>query len=526
MKRTYFGNINSQEKSMRVTSDLNIVQYTRINVNSIFEFALQLKLYAFISAAILISLSSCRKDILDTNSKDKVPAASAFTTPSQILAQVNGLYGLAKNASLYGGGALVWSELHGDEWLNSSQNTGDGAAIYNQNVSASLTQINTLWAAGYAVINNSNILIANLNASTVLLSTTQAQSDSVRNIYIGEAHFLRALAYFNLIQFYALPYADGGGTQAGIPLRLSAVTALTDGNEGLSTVGQIYTQILHDLDSAELVLPVSQLATVNYYRAHKASAIALKTRVYLVKQDYARVITEASKIVLASSPAVGIGYGSGHKLEANIATVFTGSYVGSEAILFFPFNTSDQGVSQAHPDYFFSSTQAVTLNPKYLVHLDSLSVFSTSSGDARNGFISRKGTAAAPIVYFTKYPTKTSLIDYIPAIRYSEVLLNYAEAAARTGDLTNATLLLKAVRKRSNASYVFPDINIATQDSLVSTILHERRIELLGEGFRTFDLLRLVQTIPAKPSIPAVAPTSSQYVWPIPSSEVSTNTFN
>jgi hypothetical protein len=212
-------------------------------------------------------------------------------------------------------------------------------------------------------------------------------------------------------------------------------------------------------------------------------------------------------------------------LESNIVNVFTGSYNGAEAILFFPFSSSDAGTGQAHPDYFFPSF--VVLNPKYLVQTDSVAVFSATSGDARNNLILRSGTVAEPIVYFKKFPTKSPLIDYIPAIRYAEIILNYAEAAARTGDLTNATSLLKAVRKRANASYTFPDINVATQDSLVSTILHERRIELLGEGFRLFDLYRLNQSIPSKPGlgIPAVATTSSQYIWPIPSSEVSTNTF-
>jgi len=93
------------------------------------------RIILFIALATIISFSSCRKGILDTVPQNQISTVSAFTTSSQILDQVNGLYGLAKNASLYGGGALVWGELHGDEWLNSSQNTGDGAAIYNQNVS-------------------------------------------------------------------------------------------------------------------------------------------------------------------------------------------------------------------------------------------------------------------------------------------------------------------------------------------------------------------------------------------------------
>lgn len=117
--------------------------------------------------------------------------------------------------------------------------------------------------------------------------------------------------------------------------------------------------------------------------------------------------------------------------------------------------------------------------------------------------------------------------DYVPVIRYAEVLLNYAEAAAQNNDLTKATALLKAVRHRSNSAYVFPDADIGTKDALLNTILTERRVELLGEGLRLQDLQRRLQPLPAKtgsigtaPSVPVAA---ANYIWPIPSGEISTN---
>jgi starch-binding outer membrane protein, SusD/RagB family len=62
---------------------------------------------------------------------------------------------------------------------------------------------------------------------------------------------------------------------------------------------------------------------------------------------------------------------------------------------------------------------------------------------------------------------------------------------------------------------------------LIGTILTERRIELLGEGFRLFDLQRKLQTLPSKTGSIGTAPlvllTSSNYIWPIPSGEISAN---
>ena len=89
-----------------------------------------------------------------------------------------------------------------------------------------------------------------------------------------------------------------------------------------------------------------------------------------------------------------------------------------------------------------------------------------------------------------------------------------------------ARTLLSAVRNRSDASYVFTT-GVTTKDELIATILTERRIELVGEGFRTPDLLRRVQTLPGKTGnagvAPEVLPTAGNYVWAIPSNELAYN---
>jgi hypothetical protein len=148
-----------------------------------------------------------------------------------------------------------------------------------------------------------------------------------------------------------------------------------------------------------------------------------------------------------------------------------------------------------------------------------------SSADARAALI---GTNAARQKVLRKFAITTAPFrDYVPVLRYAEILLNYAEAAANMGDLATAISLLKAVRNRSNPNYIFPSAEINTKDALVNTILTERRIELLGEGFRLQDLQRKLQTLPAKigsiGTAPLVLSSSSNYIWPIPSGEISTN---
>jgi hypothetical protein len=118
------------------------------------------------------------------------------------------------------------------------------------------------------------------------------------------------------------------------------------------------------------------------------------------------------------------------------------------------------------------------------------------------------------------------LNNYVPVIRYAEVLLNLAEALARqaTGTTVDprALALLNAVRNRADATVTWAPAN---NTELIDAILLERRIELLGEGFRSLDVMRLGINFPAKASVSSVPSTSLTYVWPIPASELQLNSL-
>jgi len=124
--------------------------------------------------------------------------------------------------------------------------------------------------------------------------------------------------------------------------------------------------------------------------------------------------------------------------------------------------------------------------------------------------------------FVNKYQLPSPFLDYAPVIRYSEVLLNLAEALARTNAAVDARALalVNAVRKRSDPSVT---IVAATQAQLIAAIMLERRIEFLGEGLRNNDLMRLLQTIPAKGSVPAKTPSDQGYIWPISATEMALN---
>lgn len=468
-----------------------------------------------ITLTALTLLTACQKDLLNTVPITSISTEAAYSTPEKVLAQVNSIYAQLGSQSFYGSRHLVFNEQRGDEFSQNDGNNSTGANVWNQSITASGDFVNAVWGAAYTVINSANILIDNISSSKVL-------SDDLRKNYIAEAKFLRAFAYFSLVQTYAKPFAQNS-TAPALPLRLKGEISGGNNDFAFSTVTEVYNQIIKDLNEAETDLPVTySTALVTASRAHKATAIALKTRVFLTKGDYANVITEGNKLVSATAPYQYVSGTLTHKLEANIATIFGGSYTGAEAIFSIPFANATEapGLQSAlSPNYL---TPVLYLNPSAIVK-DSVFASSTST-DARKALITTNATGQKLLKKFAK--STAPYTDYVPLIRYAEVLLNYAEAAAQTGDLTKATALLKAVRNRSDAAFNFTQ-GVDTKENLVNTIINERRIELLGEGFRTLDLLRTVQKLPGKVGnagvAPEVLPTAANYVWAVPSNELAYN---
>jgi hypothetical protein len=159
---------------------------------------------------------------------------------------------------------------------------------------------------------------------------------------ISLKHVLSVLyATTALLSLYCRPFADGSGSQLGVPLRLRAETGPGNNDLARSTVAQVYAQILQDLDFAEQnLLATNGTALLNTTRAHKNAAIAFKTRVYLNMQRYGDVITEANKIVSATAPfkaATGVA----HELQANVKNVFSTPYTTTESIFSMPFTSND-----------------------------------------------------------------------------------------------------------------------------------------------------------------------------------------
>ncbi|MEO5683431.1 MAG: RagB/SusD family nutrient uptake outer membrane protein [Chitinophagaceae bacterium] len=490
------------------------------------KFAYKYFLIAGVGA--IATMSSCRRELLTPIPQTSVSDASSFSTASRVSGQLLSLYGTMKNGNFYGGRGVIYGDIKGEDFLNQTSNLITGSDVWALNPTNSTTAVVNLWAQVYATINNSNIFLDGMaSGGSAVVGTALAAN------YIGEAKFIRAASYFTLLQFYARPYADGNGSKLGVPLRLTGIKGTGASDLVRSTVADVYAQILKDLNEAETGVPLSYTGATAAYnnttRVHRNTVIAFKTRVYLSMQKYAEVVTEANKIVSATAPFVATS-GVAHALQANIATVFT-AYTTTESILSMPMtNTAgDFPGTQNQLGYYFSPTGAnggVGNGEFALNDLGIIADAGWSATDARRtNFVLKSGTGAATRYWLTKYKTGVNFTDYVPVIRYAEVLLNLAEAKVRSTNSVDAQAiaLLNAVRNRSDAAKTFTAADFATSADLANAILKERRIEFLGEGLRNGDLMRLLQTIPAKGTAQAKTSADVGYIWPISSGELSLN---
>ncbi|MBO9657538.1 MAG: RagB/SusD family nutrient uptake outer membrane protein [Chitinophagaceae bacterium] len=477
-----------------------------------------------LAAVVLVaySLSSCTKDeYLNPVSQTSLSDVNAFDTKDRIVNQVAGIYSALKSGQLLGGRYFVYNDVRGENFLSNDGNRVTARAAWEFSETSGDNEVNNLWAAAYTTINRANLFLDGMAEKGDAIAGADAPKLN------AEAKFVRAVAYYSLLQFYARPYWDGNGSKPGVPLRLVGIKGGGFNALKRSTVAEVYTQILADLDFAEQNLAATNgSAVLNVSRAHKNAAIAFKTRVHLSMRNYPAVVTEANKIVSANAP-FSASSGVTHSLQADIANVFATAATTTESILSMPFTTVDVPGTQNQLGFYYLPivTGANANGAGGIFYLNPNGIW----GDATWGAADKRRTSLTTLnggnQWLTKYKNPGPFLDWAPVIRYPEVLLSLAEALARTTNSVDAraVALLSAVRNRSDASVSYTTASFANVDALITAILKERNIEFLGEGIRSIDILRLGQDFPAK-SIPgfnvtAVPPSSPLYIWPTPSDE-------
>ncbi|MBV8254956.1 MAG: RagB/SusD family nutrient uptake outer membrane protein [Chitinophaga sp.] len=498
-------------------------------------------------------LASCKK-YTELKPKNQVDEKVVFTDSSNIELALNGVYNTATVGSYndsysgrgypFGAAAIEQDEMRGEDMVNLATFY---EITYKSTYGTTTANNVAMWVNLYSVINQANVFIEGIQdaaKNNVISGPKELQLES-------EARFLRALSAHELVLHFCRPYADGNGSQAGVPYRTVATNTVQKVQQNLTmprgTVADDYKAMLADLDFAEQNIGTGNAIS----KANKGAAIALKTRIKLHMGDYAGVIAEATK--LGANLATPGSPVNGYKLEADPTTVF-GSYSKNTESIFSIANSvnANGDVNGALAQMFGSSAPAagrglVAISP----NLYNAAYWPTT--DARRNLLLRQ--SGKQYIFTTKYTDYANKGDWAPIIRYAEVLLNAAEAYNRTGNAVQAYLLYKTVHNRSNKVGTIgnlPDLIPGTITDLTLAILNERRVEFVAEGRRWPDIHRLALDakygtggIPAKvdpailkssgadydtlkaPIIPtgiaAIPYSDYRFLWPFPATETASN---
>jgi starch-binding outer membrane protein, SusD/RagB family len=434
-------------------------------------------------------LSNCTKK-LDIEPLTSVDESQALKTSNDVLAALVGTYSDCGDLDFYGGGVYVRAELLADnDELNWSGTFQGLTQIYNKAMTVDNGAVNTTWQAAYTVINEANNILSALNL------VVSAEKDRVE----GEAKFLRASAYFELVRLFAKPWNNGSpSTNDGVPLILTPTRApITDADKKpRAKVTEVYQQIIADLTDAEAKLKIKGSGD-KYYYAQKTTASAMLARVYLQKQDYTNAAAAANRTISASfggNPVYDLNFAYADEFPFNNSQPTTNTIEDVFAIQVVKTSVGNDFQN------FFSSTGRAEIDIKD-THLnlydpgdDRLNLFSTSGGATYTG----------------KFDNQSGNIHII---RLAEMYLTRAEANFRLGTTVGATPLsdINLIRSRVN----LPALTNATLN--LAAILNERKLELAFEGALLHDIKR------TQGSVGGLNWDSPKLVFPIPDREIKIN---
>lgn len=429
---------------------------------------------------VTVSLTSCMDEFLKESPEDRFVLTNFYSSQSDAEAAVAAVY--EKLYALYERNMFILNELPAD-----TEKNGLGMPNqYLQNLEflrhTSENQFTReMWLQCYSGIGRANTAIINIPAIEM--------DEQIRARLVGEAKFLRALYYFNLVRFYG-----------DVPMILK-LESVEDALGARVPSADVYTQIIADLTDAEASLP-SNYSSNNIGRATKGAAKILLGKVYLTMHEYSKSAEKLGEVI-NNEGEYGYGLHENFRDNWNPATENGQEMVFSVEFMDPPGNGNGAMVLQG-PKYSlgggFAVLGLVNSNEADIPTRDLYDRYSEDderkAGTFRTNFVSLIDgsihTSKIPI--YTKYweenePNPNNSDANMHVIRYADAILMYAEALNETGQTEPAAMQLNRIMERAYNSSSHNVSGIAA-DELRELIYEERHKELAMEGHRWFDLVR------------------------------------
>lgn len=440
--------------------------------------------------ATLLAFASGCDSLLNVQPTSEVADENAISDAVSARAALAGAYDALQEDYYYREAFITMNELSSDNALHTGTFTSYVEADDNL-LTAQNDHARRFWEDVYLGIGRANNVIARVPSVAGL-------SDAAKDQIVGEALFLRALHYHNLVKHYG-----------GVPLRLTPVTDVDEAsNVTRATVAEVYTQILADLTEAE-----ARMTSVDATRSGSIGGVrALRARVLLYR---------------ASPGPTGVNAtGTWAEVEAAATSVIdmTGSYALSTdyAELFSPTggNTSEDIFRVRFNDqdpnsigYYYSMK---SLGGRYELAPTASIRNAYEVGDTRGAWSFKPAPDPDdPRFYVSKFPT-VSGTEHPHVIRLAEIYLIRGEARAMQGNFAGAVDDYNLLRVRAGlAPHVLGVDVVAAQDAVLAALRQERRLELAFEGDRWPDLVRSDLAI----AVMGLDDRPFQVLYPIPQSE-------
>jgi len=434
-----------------------------------------------------LALSSCHK-FLDVTPQTSLSSATFFKTESDFEQAVNAAYAPLRNIA--NDHAWCLGELHSDNTyyarnvlfgaVDNTENLAD-FAIPTANGITTNTHVRDQYRLDYLIISRTNQILA-------LIDGVDFDADSKNNLK-GQALFLRAYAYFELVRYFGK-----------VPLHLTPVTNREEAALPLSSADSIYDQIIKDATEAGSLLPPKSTQVPG--RATSGAAKTLLANVYMVLKKWPDAETLLRQVVDSHEyqlmPNYADAFSNSASNKNNIESVFEIQFKegsdGYSGNFLYDFLPRPMTADEAESITGVSNPQSLSEEGNNIPTPDIIAAYEPGDKrkDASIAYITLSTSLRANKVfpYIKKYAKKHALqgntgTDW-PVYRYSEVLLFLAEALNEESKPADAAVYLNQVRQRAGLA---PTTAAGVTD-MREAIYKERRVELAFENKRWFDLVR------------------------------------
>jgi starch-binding outer membrane protein, SusD/RagB family len=466
-------------------------------------------------AFLILTASGCSNDFLDLAPISQLNSNNFYKTPEDMKNALTAVYGSLQYGGQYYSSMHIIGELRSDNTEITNPAAGADMQAVDDFTNVPVTSISSnTWNAHYQGIQAANIVIDKIQG-VGMDATLKAR-------YVGEAKFLRALMYFNLVRIYG-----------DVPLVITVINNPQEGYAfGRESSEKVYAQIIADLIEAEASLPFTY-AGADIGRATKGAAMSLLGKVYLTRKQWVLAAEKLKQVIDAASQTK-------YQLRATYSAIFGPTNENtSESIFEVQFKGGSNGEGSPYSNQFApigSGTAVVSVGNPLGQNIPTAGMFASyETGDLRRDVsMATSYTLSGKVInhnYILKYrSTPASNLDsdvnWI-VLRYADVLLMYAEALNEQGYVADGPAFgfLNQIRKRAGLADLSstnsnPTLRISSQAEFRLAVEKERRSELAFEGHRWFDLIRTgrATSVLASKGIQA-----HHVLFPIPQSQIDIN---